>query len=125
MEGCDLVVFSIIITLLLIGIASLCFLFSYQVKRGKWLSLVASYNDLTPIQKAKVNTDKVCRDASRAAFWGGIYMVVLSISLIILLNDYLSDLPALRLGMISVPTIVFIAYISYLVFQNNKLYKKL
>ncbi|QIL46850.1 DUF3784 domain-containing protein [Vagococcus coleopterorum] len=118
-------IYTAIITIILGIIAIFCFVLTYQFKRGEWTYLIAGYNDLRPHQKEKVDINAICKSASHAAFWSGIYIIVLIVALQILLNDYFPEFPVARILGIIIPTIVYGAYIIYAAIDNNKYYKNI
>lgn len=100
--------------LIMFILAGLCFLISYQFKQGKWLHLMAGYNDLTSKQKTLVNTKYLSTLASRSTFVGGVYITIIGVSLLLI------DKIPFVLPFILIITTLFLVYIIREALIGNK-----
>lgn len=113
----------IIVSILMLSIATLFFVWSYQFKRGKWLMLIAGYNLLTEAERNKLDPMKIGKDSAKVCFWGGIYVLFEFAIIIFALTTFYSS-TWLFIGLIILPTLIFIIYCFQHVAKTNQYFKE-
>lgn len=99
----------------------LFFVCSFQFAHQKWGTLIAGYNKLTEKQKQLVDFKTISKIASRCAFAGGIYMIVIAIFLYLILNAATKS--SLAIVLFAVPSLLFFIYLISAVLKSEKYYK--
>lgn len=99
----------------------LFFVCSFQFAHQKWGTLIAGYNDLTEKQKQLVDFKAISKIASRCAFAGGVYMIVIAIFLYLILNPAIKR--SLSIVLFAAPSSLFFIYLISAVLKSEKYYK--
>lgn len=111
----DIVIFSFAV-LIVIAVIVGCFILGYQLSKGKWLMLIAGYNDLPEKVRAQLDDKKVGKDASKVCYLTGFFLIVEA-----LLVYLISNITYLQQTDRSLLVILFpLAIYMYVVFKQVK-----
>ena len=111
----DIVIFSFAV-LIVIAVIVGCFILGYQFSKGKWLMLIAGYNDLSEKVRAQLDDKKVGKDASKVCCLTGFFLIVEALLVYLISNiTYLQQIDR-SLLVILFPVVIYM----YVVFKQVK-----
>lgn len=106
-------IFSILIVIaVIIG----CFVLGYQFSHGKWLMLIAGYNDLPERIRARLDDKKVGKDASRICYLTSLFLIVEGLLVYLISKATYLQQTDRTLLIILLPLVIYI----YIVFKQAK-----
>ena len=111
----DIVIFSFAV-LIVIAVIIGCFVLGYQLSKGKWLMLVAGYNDLSEKVRAQLDDKKVGKDASKVCYLTGFFLIVEALLVYLISNITYLQQTDRSLLVILFPVVIYM----YVVFKQVK-----
>lgn len=115
---------NIVILILMLSIAITFFVVGYQLKRSRWLMLMAGYNDLPIEKREKIDGKALGKDTGKTMTIGGVFIVFETIVTFISLSNVIQN-KLLSVGLIIVPIILFIVYVVRKSLKGAKYYNSL
>ncbi|MHC5226796.1 DUF3784 domain-containing protein [Enterococcus sp. LJL99] len=115
---------NMIILILMLSIALMSFIISYQLKSGKWLMWIAGYNDLPKEKREKIDEKALGKHASKTMVATGVFMIIETLIVFILLTNRVGSQVA-SVSIVIVPILFFISYVVNQTIRGTKYYKKL
>jgi hypothetical protein len=115
---------NIVILLIMISTIGICFVSSYQLKRGKWLMLIAGYNDLPKEEREKIDAKGLGRDVSKVLNLAAVFLIIETIAIIFPLNHWVKN-KVFGVCMIVIPLLIFTLYTISMLIKNTKKRNKL
>lgn len=107
-----------------IPIIIICFICSYQFRQGKWLMLIAGYNEFSKEKREQMDSQKIGRDASKITMLTGGFLILFLV-IFFVVNTYEFSLKTEdELLLILLPTAIFIWYVMKQVSKYLKYYDK-
>ncbi|MFW8052096.1 DUF3784 domain-containing protein [Vagococcus fluvialis] len=111
----DIVIFSFAVLIVLAVIVG-CFILGYQLSKGKWLMLIAGYNDLSEKVRAQLDDKKVGKDASKVCYLTGFFLIVEALLVYLISNITYLQQTDRSLLVILFPLVIYM----YVVFKQVK-----
>ena len=115
---------NMLILILMLSITLLCFICSYQLKRGKWLMWIAGYNDLPKVKRDKIDGKALGKDVSKTMSVTGVIMIVETITILSLVNNRVEN-KFISASLVIVPLVFLIGYVVKKSIQGINYYKEL
>lgn len=115
---------NIVILILMLSIAITFFVIGYQLKRGRWLMLMAGYNDLPIEKREKIDGKALGKDTGKTLTIGGVFVTIETIIVFIILSNVIQN-KLLSVTLIIMPIILFIVYVVKKSLKGAKYYSSL
>lgn len=112
------------VLLLIFAIAILCFVADFKFKQGKWLMLIAGYNEFDKETRDKMDSEKIGKETGNISIVTGILIILFT--LIVWASSYIPFFQQTEnaLLLILLPTGIFIYWILQHVKKSSDYYKK-
>lgn len=112
------------VLLLVLAIVILCFMAGFKFRQGKWLMLIAGYNDLDKETRDKMDSQKIGRETGNISIATGI--VIILFTFVVWGSSYIPFFQQTEnaLLLILLPTAIFIYWILKHVKKSSDYYKK-
>ena len=98
-----------VIFLVIMAFSIVCIFCGYQFSKGRWLMLIAGYNDLPEEIREKQDKVLLSKESSKTTYAAGIYLLIQGVLLELLLFDVVQGILA-SLLLVGVPILSFIFY---------------